>query len=206
MEELTDTVEDYHLVVDGVTDSCQDCSDKRLVNFQGEGNDTPQQWVSTDNHDRITGQRYNRAHTICNVAETDQDVQTDGKQSQYDRIDCRRFDVFCDARTYFLWTDDTTTGMVIAVDECFQCDVVGQQRFYWFIQVCFDFRVDIVAFFLNAVVGTDTNRFLIRTDSDNADIGITELACDQVTNLFRFYRLFELYFVVTSTGEVDTFT
>ena len=32
--ELTDTVEHYHLIVDRVTDCCQDCTDECLVDFQ----------------------------------------------------------------------------------------------------------------------------------------------------------------------------
>ena len=94
--------------------------------------------------------------------------------------------------------------MVIAVDECSQCDVLSQHRFQCFVQVRFDFRVYIVTFVLNTVVGTDTYGLLIGTDRDNAYVGITELVRDQLTYLFRFDRIFELNLEVTSTGEVDT--
>ena len=42
-EELTYTVEDYHLIIDRVTDSRQDSTDKCLVDFQRERQDTPEQ-------------------------------------------------------------------------------------------------------------------------------------------------------------------
>ena len=63
--------------------------------------------------------------------------------------------------------------MVIAVDECSQCDVLSQHWFQCFVQVRFDFRVYIVTFVLNTVVGTDTYSLLIGTDRDNAYVGIT---------------------------------
>ena len=90
--------------------------------------------------------------------------------------------------------------MVIAVDECSQCDVLSQHRFQCFVQVRFDFRVYIVTFVLNTVVGTDTYSLLIGTDRDNAYVGITELVRDQLTYLFRFDRIFALNLEVTSTA------
>ena len=60
------------------------------------------------------------------------------------------------------------------------------------------------SFFFDTVVGTDTYGLTVRTDGDNADIGIAELAGDKLTNLFRLYLILKLYFEVTSTSEVDT--
>ena len=94
--------------------------------------------------------------------------------------------------------------MVLTVDECFQRDILSQQRLQRFIQVCFDFRIDVVAFFFNTVVGTDTYGLTVRTDGDNADIGIAELAGDKLTNLFRLYLILKLYFEVSSSSEIDT--
>ena len=93
--------------------------------------------------------------------------------------------------------------MVFAVDEGFQSDVLSQYRLQSLIQICFDFRVDVVTFFFNAVVRADTYSLAVCTDSDNADIGIAELAGDKFTNLFRFHFVLKLYLEVTSTGEVD---
>ena len=93
--------------------------------------------------------------------------------------------------------------MVFAVDEGFQSDVLSQYRLQSLIQICFDFRVDVVTFFFNAVVRADTHSLAVCTDSDNADIGIAELAGDKFTNLFRFHFVLKLYLEVTSTGEVD---
>ena len=93
--------------------------------------------------------------------------------------------------------------MVFAVDEGFQRNVLGQYRFQSLIQICFDFRVDVVTFFFNAVVRADTYSLTVCTDSDNADIGVTELAGDKLTNLFRLYLVLKLHLEVTSTGEVD---
>ena len=45
--------------------------------------------------------------------------------------------------------------MVFAVDEGFQSDVLSQYRLQSLIQICFDFRVDVVTFFFNAVVRAD---------------------------------------------------
>ena len=94
--------------------------------------------------------------------------------------------------------------MVLTVDECFQCDILSQQRLQRFIQVCFDFRIDVVAFFFNTVVGTDTYSLAVRTDSNNAYVSVTKLAGDEFTHLFGLYLIFKLYLEVTSTGEVDT--
>ena len=96
--------------------------------------------------------------------------------------------------------------MVFAVDEGFQSDVLSQYRLQSLIQICFDFRVDVVTFFFNAVVRADTYSLAVCTDSDNADIGIAELAGDKLANLFRLYLILKLYFEVTSTSEVDTLT
>ena len=94
--------------------------------------------------------------------------------------------------------------MVLAVDECFQRDILSQQRFQCFIQVGFDFRVDVIAFFFNTVVGADTHSLAVCTDGDNTDVGVTELAGNQFAYLFGLYFVFELYLKVTSTGKVDT--
>ena len=42
----------------------------------------PTAMSNTDNHDRITSQSYDRTDTVSDVAETDQDIQTDSDQSQ----------------------------------------------------------------------------------------------------------------------------
>ena len=85
-----------------------------------------------------------------------------------------------------------------------QGDVLSQHGFQCFVQVRFDFRVHVVTFVLNAVVGTDTYSLLVGTDRDDTYVGITELVRDQLTYLLRFNRIFELNLEVTSTGEVDT--
>ena len=93
--------------------------------------------------------------------------------------------------------------MVLTVDEGFQRDILGQQRFQGLVQVCFDFGVDVVTFFFDTVVGADTYGLAVSTDSDDTDIGIAELAGNQFAYLFGFYLVLELYLEVTSTGEVD---
>ena len=42
---LANTVEDYHGIVDGVTNDRQDSCDKGLIHLHGEGKDLPQQGV-----------------------------------------------------------------------------------------------------------------------------------------------------------------
>ena len=45
---LTDTVEDNHVIVDGITDDGQDSSDERLVHVQVEREDTVEQREEAD--------------------------------------------------------------------------------------------------------------------------------------------------------------
>ncbi len=58
---------------------------------------------------------------------------------------------------------------------------------------------------LNTVVGTDTDSFLVCTDSDNTNVSITDLLLEiNSRNLFGFYLILELYYEITSTGKVNT--
>ena len=50
----------------------------------------------------------------------------------------------------------------------------------------------------------DVYKRQVRTDGDNADIGIAELAGDKLANLCRLYLILKLYCEVTSTSEIYT--
>lgn len=86
-EELAYTVEDNHLIVDRVTDSGQDGTDEGLVNFERERQDAPEDRVGTEDDDGIAGQGGYRTDTVGNVAEAEQDVETDGDEGQDNRPD-----------------------------------------------------------------------------------------------------------------------
>ena len=53
VKEFADTVKYHHLIVDGVTDSGQHCTDERLVNLQRYGHPAPADAVHTQDEDNV---------------------------------------------------------------------------------------------------------------------------------------------------------
>lgn len=83
-EVLTDTVEHHHRVVDIMTDHRQDSAYERLVNLQGEAYPTVAQREQAYHHRGINSQGHDRTDGEAEVAEAEQDVQTDEDQSKAD--------------------------------------------------------------------------------------------------------------------------
>ena len=105
---------------------------------------------------------------------------------QHNRPDSGYLDVVCDTRTYCTCeSDDTAARMVLTVDEGFQRDILGQQRFQGSRTGMLRFRVDVVTFFFDTVVGADTYGLAVSTDSDDTDIGVAELAGNQFASPVR---------------------
>lgn len=83
-EVLADTVEDDHLVVDGVTDGCQHGADEGLVDLEREGHPAVAERVGSDDEDGVDCQCHNRTDAVRHVAEAQEDVEEDGDQGEYD--------------------------------------------------------------------------------------------------------------------------
>ena len=93
-EILADTVEDNHLVVDGITNHGEDSTDKRLVDFERERHEIVEQRIETDDCYGINSERYDRAYRERHVAESEQDVEEDSYESDKHRDDSSVCDVF----------------------------------------------------------------------------------------------------------------
>ena len=83
-EELADAVEDYHLIVDGVTDSGQHGTDERLVDLEREGHPAPADAVHSQDEDDIDKQRCDGTEGERQVAEADEDIDKDGDEGEDD--------------------------------------------------------------------------------------------------------------------------
>ena len=86
---FTDTVEDDHGIVDGVTDNGQDGCDKRLVDFQSKRQYAPEEWVKRECNKGIVSQRNQTAQTILPFSKTNK--PPDQKGVNRFRVNQKRF-------------------------------------------------------------------------------------------------------------------
>ena len=207
MEELADTVEYYHLIINRITDSRQNRTDKGLVDFQREWHPSPTNRIRSDNQQGIYRQGHNSTDRESHIAETQQYVKEDSYQGQYHRNNSPVGYVFCHGRTYLFRTDNRTSGTLVAVDESLQIQIRSQQTaaFERFEQRCFYFGIHLRTFFVNPIVCGYTYRLMVCPQGYNLDIGIPELVLQQGADSFRLHLLFEHNYEVTSAGEINTF-
>ena len=128
MEVFAYTVEDNHLIVDRITDSSQNGTDKGLVNLHGERKNVPEHGVNTQYQNRVECQCCNGTYTVSDVAEAEENVKTDTQHGKDNGPYGCYFKVIRNARTYFLRTDDTAARVIVAVDEGLQRDILREQR------------------------------------------------------------------------------
>ena len=96
---LTDTVEDNHVIVDSVTDDCQDSRDKRLVDIEVERKDSVEQREEADDDDSAMGEGDDTTKTPCPALESEGDVAEDYEEGEEDGDNSRPLDVAGDGRT-----------------------------------------------------------------------------------------------------------
>ena len=104
---LTDTVEDNHVIVDGVTDDGKDSGDERLVNIQVERKDTVEQGEEANHDEGGVSQGDNTTETPGPALEADGDVAEDHDEGQEYGDECAAGDIAGDGRTNLVGGDDT---------------------------------------------------------------------------------------------------
>ena len=104
---LTDSVEDNHVVVDGVTDDGQDGRDERLVNVEVERKDAGEDGEEADDDDGRVGQGNDSSKSPGPTLEPDGDVGEDHEQGQDDCDDGVAPDVARDGRADLVGRNDT---------------------------------------------------------------------------------------------------
>ena len=101
-EVLTDTVEDNHVIVDGVTDDGQYRSDEGLVDVKVERQDSREEGEEADNDDGSVCQLNHAAETPGPATETEGDVSEDYEQREENREYGGSLDVARDGCTHLV--------------------------------------------------------------------------------------------------------
>ena len=103
---FTDTVENNHLVIDGITYHCQDCTNEGLVDFERPRRPSPHDGIKTNHADGVACQRNDGTNGEADVAEADEDIDEDADECNEYAEESTISNVFGNRRTYLGRTDD----------------------------------------------------------------------------------------------------
>ena len=139
---FTDTVEDNHVIVDGVTDDGQDGRNEGLVDVEVEREDTREQREETDDDDCGVGKGDDTAETPGPALETERDVGENTEKGEEYGDDGAALDVAGDGRTDFVGGDDTVR-VVQRVAEGIERDRLLVEALEGVEELLLDFGVDL---------------------------------------------------------------
>ena len=193
---LANTVEDYHRIVHRVTDNRQYRSDKVLIDFHREGQNSIKQRVQAHYRESGKGYRNQRTRTERDVAESEQDIQSHRNQREKDCPIGSHLNIVGNSRAYLLAALNHILGKLFVGS-------IAQQALHSLVEFCFDFTVNLLAVIGNTVIGRDTHLIAAR-DGDYRQRMPFERRFKHIFDFERAYRLFKSNHVVTASREIDT--
>ena len=204
-EVLTDTVEDHHVVVDGVTDDRQDSGDEGLVHVQVERQDAAEQGEEADDDDRGVCQGHDAAETPVPALEAHRDVGEDDQKGEDDGDDGVALDVVGDRGAHLVGGDDTV-GVLQRGGEVGEGHRLRVEVLQGLIQHAFDLGVDRGGLILELVGGRDLH-LAVATELLDLDgglgIGQVEGPVHGGADLLGGHGLVEADHIGAAAGEVD---
>ena len=205
-EVLTDTVEDNHVIVDGVSDDGKDSRDERLVDVEVERQDTREQGEEADDDDGGMRKGYHTTEAPGPAPESPCDVGEDDEEGEDNGDDCGTLDVAGDRSSDLVGRDDTV-GIVVGIDEVFESEILGVHSLEGVEDHLLDLGVHGGSLVIYLVGGGDLHLGLAAELLDldrRLRIGCIEHALGSLADIFSGDRLVEAYDVGTTTGEIDT--